>query len=231
VVPLYVSTVLGVDGCKLGWVGIELHGGSYVAAHVDSSLGGLVAAVPDAVAIGVDIPLGLMAGEVRASDRAAKRRLGARSSSLFVMPPRPVFDAPHHAAATAMATALTGTGISIQTWQLRRKFLEAEELHDQTPLPLHEVHPELSFREMGLLTSDGRKKSWRGQRARLRILAEHGIDIPEDLGAAVAAVAADDVLDAAAAAWSAQRIATGSAFSLPDPPQVNERGRRLAIWC
>ncbi|MCF6385983.1 DUF429 domain-containing protein [Mycobacterium sp. MBM] len=225
-----MSTVLGVDGWKHGWVGIELRDGRYAAAHSHETLRGVVAAAPDALAIGVDIPLGLLQAEVRASDRAAKRRLGARSSSLFVMPPRPVFDAPDHAAATAAATALTGTGISIQTWGLRRKFLEAEALHAESRLPLYEVHPELSFHEMGLLAGDGGKKSWRGQRARLRVLGGHGIDLPEDLGPA-AAVPADDVLDAAAAAWSAHRIATGLAFSLPDPPQRDERGRPLAIWC
>ena len=226
-----MRTVLGVDGWKNGWVGIELRGGRFAAAHVDETLRGLTAAVPGALAIGVDIPLGLLDSEVRASDRAAQRRLGARSSSLFVMPPRPVFDAPDHATATAAAKALTGAGISIQTWGLRRKFLEAEALHRETRLPMYEVHPELSFHEMGLLVTDGKKKSWRGQRARLRILAGRGIDSPEDLGGAVAAVPADDGLDAAAAAWSAHRIVTGAAFSLPDPPQLDARGRPLAIWC
>ena len=226
-----MSTVLGVDGWKNGWVGVELRDGRYVAAHVDGTLRGLLTAVPGALAIGVDMPLGLLDSEVRASDRAAQHRLGARASSIFLMPPRPVFDAPDHAAATAAAKALTGAGISIQTWGLRRKFLEAEALHEEARLPLHEVHPELSFHEMGVLATDGKKKRWRGQRARLRILAGHGIDIPEDLGAAVAAVPADDVLDAAAAAWSAHRIVTGAAFSLPDPPQLDARGRPLAIWC
>ena len=39
----------------------------------------------------------------------------------------------------------------------------------------------------------------------------------------------DDVLDAAAAAWSAQRIAMSTAQSLPNPPEVVE-GRPIAIW-
>jgi predicted RNase H-like nuclease len=225
-----VSTVLGVDGWRNGWVGIELRDGRYVAAHVDETLRGLTGAAPGVLAIGVDIPLGLLDAEVRASDLLARAMLGARSSSIFVMPPRPVFDAPDHAAAAAAAKALTGTGISIQCWGLRRKFLEAEALHGESRLPLYEVHPELSFHEMGLLAADGKKKSWRGQRARLRILAGHGIDIPEDLGRAAAAVPADDVLDAAAAAWSAHRIAAGTAFSLPDPPQM-AGDRSLAIWC
>jgi predicted RNase H-like nuclease len=224
-----VSTVLGVDGCRSGWVGVELHDGRFAAAHVAPTLAGMLAAAPRADAVGVDMPLGLMAGEVRASDRLAQRLLAGRSSSVFVMPPRPVFDAPDHATGTALAVALTGKGISIQAWGLRAKLLEAEALHELS-LPVFEVHPELSFRQMGLLPTDGKKKSWRGQRARIRVLAAHGIDLPEDLGP-VDTVPADDVLDAAAAAWSANRITAGTAFCLPDPPQVNETGQQLAIWC
>ena len=40
----------------------------------------------------------------------------------------------------------------------------------------------------------------------------------------------DDVLDAAAAAWSARRIAAGEAISLPAHPPVDTRGRPIAIW-
>ena len=226
-----MKKVLGVDGCKSGWVGVELHDGQFVEAHFHPTLAGLLAEIADAAAVGLDMPLGLMVTEERASDRAAQRLLAARSSSIFVMPPRPVFDAPDHATGTALAVAMTGKGISIQSWGLKPKLLEAEALYALSPLPLFEVHPELSFREMGLLPSDGSKKSWRGQRARLRVLGGHGIDIPEDLGAKVEKIPADDVLDAAAAAWSAHRIAHGSAFCLPDPPQVNESGQQLAIWC
>jgi predicted RNase H-like nuclease len=46
-----------------------------------------------------------------------------------------------------------------------------------------------------------------------------------DIGDAGAA----DLLDAAAAAWSAARIANGHALSLPDPAQV-ANGRQIAIW-
>jgi predicted RNase H-like nuclease len=37
------------------------------------------------------------------------------------------------------------------------------------------------------------------------------------------------VLDAAAAAWSAHRIALGTAGSFPDEPEVVD-GLRVAIW-
>ncbi|MFD8862917.1 DUF429 domain-containing protein, partial [Streptomyces sp. NPDC059590] len=40
----------------------------------------------------------------------------------------------------------------------------------------------------------------------------------------------DDVMDAAAAAWSAHRIALGTAVSLPDPPETTRDGLPVAIW-
>lgn len=52
--------------------------------------------------------------------------------------------------------------------------------------------------------------------------------IPEEIAYAGDA-GAEDLLDAAAAAWSATRIANGHALSLPDPPQV-ANSRRIAIW-
>jgi predicted RNase H-like nuclease len=95
---------------------------------------------------------------------------------------------------------------------------------------LFEVHPEVSFWALaGGIPLTHRKKSWAGQMARRSLLATAGVDLPDDLGPA-GRVPPDDILDAAAAAWSAHRIAQGRAGSFPDPPQRDGRGRRLAIW-
>jgi predicted RNase H-like nuclease len=40
----------------------------------------------------------------------------------------------------------------------------------------------------------------------------------------------DDVLDAAAGAWTAQRVAGGSAQRRPDPPEILGDGSACAIW-
>jgi predicted RNase H-like nuclease len=54
--------------------------------------------------------------------------------------------------------------------------------------------------------------------------------LPADLGDANA-VGIDDVVDAAAAAWSAARIALGSARTFPASPQQRmPSGRVIAIW-
>jgi predicted RNase H-like nuclease len=42
--------------------------------------------------------------------------------------------------------------------------------------------------------------------------------------------AADDVVDALAALWSAERIHAGRAGSLTSPPAVDSAGLPMAIW-
>ena len=94
-----------------------------------------------------------------------------------------------------------------------------------------EAHPELSFASMGgegpVLAS---KSTWSGHRERSRRLANVGIALPDDLGLAGAAGVVD-VLDAAAVAWSANRVAEGTAFSLSEPLETDEDGIQVAVWC
>jgi predicted RNase H-like nuclease len=224
-----VTTVLGVDAHPGGWVGVELRDEDFAAAHVGTSLVEVIRCVPDAAAVAVDIPLGLVDSGWREADKAAKGLLGGRASSVFITPPRAALIELTHTAATARCVELTGNGFSIQAWGLKAKLLEANSLYEAGVHPLWEVHPEVSFAAMGLRPGDGGKKSWQGQRARQRVLSGVGIELPDDLGAA-GKVPADDVLDAAAAAWSAVRITRGEATCLPDPPQLNDRGQRIAIW-
>jgi predicted RNase H-like nuclease len=83
------------------------------------------------------------------------------------------------------------------------------------------VHPEVSFAAMNGQPLTHRKISWTGHITRRALLAEHGIHIPDQLGDAGKA-RLDDVLDAAAAAWSAHRIATGHASRLPAEPSPGQ---------
>jgi predicted RNase H-like nuclease len=98
------------------------------------------------------------------------------------------------------------------------------------PAVLHSVrvvHPEISFAELGggEPVAAG-KKTWNGQMTRRALLGAAGIDLPDVLAGA-GTVPADDILDAAAVAWTASRIARGRASS---PPQFGEGGLPMAIW-
>jgi predicted RNase H-like nuclease len=67
-------------------------------------------------------------------------------------------------------------------------------------------------------------------RERVRALEAVGIRL-DDLGEAGVAAAVDDVVDAAAAAWSCRRLVNGDAVSFPDPPEEDAKsGRLVAIW-
>lgn len=92
-----------------------------------------------------------------------------------------------------------------------------------------EIHPEVSFRELAGECLAWSKKSWNGLLLRRLLLSGAGVMLP-DVIPDVAGAVADDIVDAAVVAWSARRIASGTARSFPDPPE--ESGdRRVAIWC
>src|ERR1700733_13010233 len=223
---------VGVDGGRGGWVAVVLDDGQWTAILATAGLAELVAACPGAAAIGVDMPLGLVARGWRQADDLAAARLGAHRSRVFRVPPRPAWSAATHREAVAVCRELTDppAGFSVQAWSLKEKIRQADEVRARQPRLLYEVHPELSFAGLnGGPVVAASKKTWNGQMARRALLARAGIRLPDDLAGA-GTVPADDVLDAAAVAWTADRIARGQAASFPRPPQPDDSGHPIAIW-
>ncbi|MFF8844552.1 DUF429 domain-containing protein [Streptomyces sp. NPDC015127] len=221
-------TVLGVDACPAGWLAVELHDGRFAGARIVTTLRSLLVGV---AVLAVDMPLGLLEAGWRRADTEAAALLGRLRSSVFRVPPRAVWQEEEYDEARRRCRDLTGSGLSRQSWGLAPKLREANAcLTEPGGDRLYEVHPEVSFRALADGTAPlPRKKSWAGQMARRSLLATAGIVLPDDLGDA-GRTPPDDVLDAAAAAWSAHRIARGRARSLPDPPEHDADGRPIAIW-
>lgn len=218
--------VLGVDGWKDRWLAVVCDDGTASAVVAADALADLARAYPEAVAIVVDVPIGLPVAGRRAADVAARRFVGRRASSVFATPPRPVLEAATYRAALALSRTRYGVGVSAQGFALRAKVLEAHRLDDDRIL---EGHPEVTFAALKGASLGFAKRTWNGQMERRRLLAEAGLEIPDVLGDDVGRAPADDVLDAAAMAWSAGRAAAGAAATLPDPPE-EIAGRRVAIW-
>jgi predicted RNase H-like nuclease len=183
---------VGVDGCKDGWIAVALRPGG-ADVHFLPTIDRLAVAVPDATVIGIDIPLAIPDRGPRTAELAARAALGPRRSSIFVTPPRAALAAPTHAEATKLAKDLCGSGCSQQAWRLAPKIFEVEQW--QSHAPLYEVHPELSFATM----------------------LGAGINLDDTPPEPATKAAIDDMLDAGAAAWSAQRILAGSAVAFADP--------------
>jgi predicted RNase H-like nuclease len=225
--------VLGVDGCRSGWVGVVLAPGRPVVGVLGATIATVVEAAGAAAgtlqAIGIDMPVHPPEAGHRQADVAARVHLGRKASSLFPTPARSVLDAPSYADACAAARALDGRAISRQAWALRPKILEVGAWLAAAPCPVYEVHPEVSFSLLTGAPIMAGKRSAAGLAARRQALLEAGIVAPTDLADA-RGVAADDVLDATVVAWSARRIAAGRARSFPDPPERLPDGRLDAIW-
>ncbi|MFI8241406.1 DUF429 domain-containing protein [Streptomyces sp. NPDC085866] len=221
--------VLGVDACgRQGWTGIRLTDGTFAGSLVDVRLDALIERAAGVEAIAVDMPLGLIEKGWRAADLGARALLRARRNSVFLVAPRPAWREPDYATAGDRCHELTGHRLSRQAWALAPKLLEARAcwLADER---IHEVHPEVSFCALaGGVPLDHAKKTWRGQSARRRLLAAAGIVLPDELGEADR-VPVDDVLDAAAAAWSAYRIGLGVAGRIPEMPELDVEGRVVQI--
>jgi predicted RNase H-like nuclease len=175
--------------------------------------------------VGIDMPLGLLADGWREADALARRALGRRGVTVFAIPPRLVWEQPTYADANRACRELTGKGLSAQTWGLRGKLLEADAYRRKSPARLYEVHPELAFAALAGAPVAASKHTTAGLAVRGELLTRAGLILP----ARVAGAADNDLLDAAAVAWSARRIAAAEAVTLTDPAQRADDNTEIAI--
>ena len=224
--------VLGVDGCKAGWVGIVLSDGAalpfFATAIGDLAEQASVAGPLDVVAI--DMPIGLPDASRRRADVLARQLAGPRWASVFMTPVRAALAEEEFAAATAVNVKLAGEGISRQAHGLRAKILQVDQWVRHAPHRVAEIHPEVSFACLAGAPLNLSKSTWAGVVRRRQLLAGAGVVLADDLGLAGEKAGVDDILDAAVAAWTALRVAGGQARPVPDPPELFSDGLPCAIW-
>jgi predicted RNase H-like nuclease len=212
--------VAGVDAAKGGWVmaTTATTPGSPVAFSVYPTFAAVWAETRSQrlLAIGIDMPIGLPGKDLRRSDIEARELLGPRRSSLFWTPPLCVLHAADHAEANHQARAHTGRGLSIQSFHLLPKVREVRAELTPKDLAPHaepraaEVHPETSFAVLAGRPMNTPKRQQAGQAERLAVLVPEFSNLAE-APAPVPGATTDDLLDAAAAAWTARRMAVGKA--------------------
>lgn len=199
----------GADGCRAGWVLARFDGRQFTFA-VGPDFRWVESESAGALALGVDMPIILAStGNHRACDLLAKQRLGPRASTIFHAPPASLLACATYTEALALSRQLYGRGISKQTFHLLPKIREVQGTR------AIEVHPELAFLEMNGGRPLPPKKTPAGQTLRSRLI---GVEV-----ARIRGTKPDDILDAAAVAWTAWRFAHGTAIGLGE-----ENG--AAIW-
>ena len=228
--------VAGVDGCPAGWLVVRAEASDRLRL-LDLSIAltfeDMIASTHDCAAIAVDIPIGLSDDGRREPDIAARQILRPlRHSSVFPAPIRPVLAATSYAEACAISASARPDGkrISKQTYAILPKIRQADDvMTPELQERIVEVHPEVCFWKLnGKRPMERPKRTPEGAQARRLLLAEafatplSSVSIPQ--GAAL-----DDLLDACAAAWTAGRVAYGTAERLPPVPASDSRGLCMEI--
>lgn len=198
-------TVAGVDGAKGEWV-VCFFDGQTLVWETTATVEGVLELTAHCRAVGIDMPLSMPVNGYRTSELEAKAFLGPARSSIFHTPVVDVLDAADYVEACDISRRVTGKAVSKQTWYILpavRAWRDASFDPDRYV----EVHPECSFRTMKPNASYASKKTGRGVGQRLSALTDWlpGISLSDlPTGPAI-----DDILDAAAAAWSAHRFGRG----------------------
>jgi predicted RNase H-like nuclease len=140
---------------------------------------------------------------------------------------RAVLDAANYADALALSRRHSGIGLSVQAWNLVPKIKELDaRLTPQLQRRIAEAHPESSFAELAGHPLLYRKSTSTGQQERRALLRPHFPNIDELVQ--TQSRYEIDVLDACAAAWTARRIAAGTARWFGDD-QRDGRGLRMIV--
>lgn len=207
---------------------IRLENGEFKSAAIKRQFADVVEANQDALVFAVDMPIGFPVDKLeRKADGLAREKVGPRRSSVFPALHPKVLAQETREAADKVSRRETGLGVSLQSFSICPKIREVEKVAAKNER-VYEVHPEVSFAELAGHYMKS-KRQWDGFTERRILLEGAGVFIPDSLGLG-GNVELDDVLDAAIAAWSADRIARGVAAALPDCPEQDANGRKVAIW-
>lgn len=215
----------GADGCPPGWILVVRSADGAVEGQLCRSAAELFERAGELAALAIDIPIGIPEAGARPADREARALLGPRRNSVFPAPVRAALEATDYRDASERSFRAQGKRLSKQAYHLIPKIREIDaalRADARMAARVHEVHPEVSF----TLLNDGvpmpaAKKSAEGRAARLALVER---EFPGAFGAIRGRypkkeMQDDDILDALAALWSAERIAAGRALTIPAGPR------------
>lgn len=229
-----MSTVVGVDGCKIGWFYFRRNRTS-ISFDVASNLDELLATLPSNSRVFIDIPIGLLdeGSEGRECDKIARQALGSpRCRSVFSAPAYSVLSAKNYEDAKLRSINAIGKKLSQQAFAITPKIREVNNYlaaNQPSGYLVREIHPEVCF--WGLNNQQPMryaKKRLSGFEERLDVLHKfipniHSIvDGPLNKYAR-SMVARDDILDAlvglVVASTSDEKLKT-----MPPKPKMDLRG-------
>jgi predicted RNase H-like nuclease len=229
---------LGIDGCRGGWFYVWLHTEDSHGFGILKTIDALTGLVDNTDAfVLIDMPIGLSetGPHERQCDKAARKLLKKRGSSIFPAPCRQSLQAHDYLTASDINHKVTGRRLSRQTYHLMPKIWELDGFirGSGRGLEIREFHPELGFLALNrFVPLTFSKKNVSGQRERLEILSRYAPCSPAILSEAAKRfprnqAGVDDILDALCGAVAASF--KDHLVSLPAVPETDPRGLPMQI--
>ncbi len=232
-----VKRAAGVDGCKAGWLCVAREGPGPITSACFASAEDLLRQEPRPDVLAIDIPIGLPERGPRECDRAARKVLGPRRNSVFSAPLRAMLGASSWPQACAIRGRLEDRKMSKQAWAIVPKIRQIDAALRREPARaawVREVHPEVSFWAWSGAAMSHAKRKRPGHLERLALVSEYfGLAAFSSarLRYTKREVADDDILDAFAALWTAERILRGEGVRMPPDPPRDREGLWMEIVC
>lgn len=231
--------VAGADGCPAGWLVVfRSINAQSPRAKIFEKIADVLAAPEQPKIIAVDIPIGLSKISQqggRSAEIEARKVLHFRKSSIFPAPSRSALQAKSFDQAKDIErnNSAPPKMLTKQAFHLLEKIRQLDAIAAIYSRIFFECHPEVSFwminqkREMSLP-----KRRASGVEERCKILARNKFT-HSFLNTRIGSYkehGRDDLIDACAAAWTAERILTKQAIRFPLMSEVDDTGLDMAIW-
>ena len=226
-----MSTVIGIDGCRSGWITTKILENQSIIFHIIKNLDDDYLKQSNLSHIGIDIPLKLADSGKRPAETEARILLKKRACTIFSPPTLNALRAENYIDACEVNFKDCGKRISKQSWNLFPKIKEAQKFLEKNLISkskVFEVHPELSFMAMNDMNLiEVSKKTDIGKEIRIKLLQKF---FPRFSFQSVRnkykkiQVLDDDILDSLAVLWSTQRIVDNIAQFVPkETEKINMR--------
>lgn len=230
-----MAIIAGADGCRGdAWISVTK---DTITGAISSkwfpTANALVFQDPTPDILMIDIPIGLTESDGRICDNMARALLRHRHVCVFSAPIRPILHMTTRQQASQSAYEINRRRVGCQAWAIIPKIRAVDAIIAAQPLlqnRVFEVHPELSFLEWnGGEPITQRKKSRLGRAIRQQLI---GANLFANVRQSypVSQVGHDDIADAFAALWTAERKFRAQAIVLPTDPPIDRLGVRMEIW-
>jgi len=232
--------VVGIDGCKYGWISINLKENLFWEVKLFSNIEELLDYYKTSDLILIDMPMGLLnkSKEERICDKEIRKVLGyPRGMSVFGIPSRAAIYCEHYREGNILNKKLMNKGISKQLWGIAPKIKRLDQYLTKNKLlrkKTFESHPELGFMMLKGQPMSHNKRNSEGYLERLEILKKIYPKTEEIVNYTLEKylrkeVKKDDILDALVLAINAY---LGSKLSFRDYPEVkffDEKGLQMVV--